>query len=274
MPMNIIVYKIFAFLVLLAILFSSCKNDETKPTATKENNPSPTLNKSKKTATTYKPSHLFDHIQHIRQISRIGHRDDLDNDPKYFVDYVIENLLEEKNHKKFITDRKLLRKLQNKVCWDNFVFIEDTLSKGENISIEISTRAFDTLNRILKYEEKSNFLIEVDGMYPFGAVYYERPRREIESLEIKINDKHINTSSWKYKNLYEPSFCNFSINQRITEAYEDGQFIYIYIFGGNAADSYFAKLIFDKTDGYVTSIIVDYIPLSMYGSFGEYFIGF
>ncbi|MDF1694826.1 MAG: hypothetical protein P1U56_03305 [Saprospiraceae bacterium] len=94
------------------------------------------------------------------------------------------------------------------------------------------------------------------------------------SLTIKINDKDLQTSLANYQNLYEPEFCNFGGYQRITEAYEDGDNIYVYIFGGNAADSYFSKLIFDKTNGYVASIVADYESLSKYGCFGSHFIGF
>jgi hypothetical protein len=59
----------------------------------------------------------------------------------------------------------------------------------------------------------------------------------------------------------------------MSELYEDGDNLYIYIFGEQAADSYFAKLIFDKS-GFITSIITDYVPLSLYGSFGKDFIGY
>ena len=164
--------------------------------------------------------------------------------------------------------------MKNKVCWNNYVSIIDTLLNGEKIEIELKSQEFDTLNRSFKYQDKSNFLIEVDGSYPYGAVYGNKPSEELESLTIKIDGKEIETDIDKYRNLYEPAFCNFGSYQRITEAYEDGENIYIYLYGGNAADSYFAKLIFNITKGFVTSIIADYSDLSEYGSFGEHFIGF
>lgn len=152
--------------------------------------------------------------------------------------------------------------------------IKDSLLNGDNIKIELKIDKFDSLNRVLKYQNSSNFLIEVDGKHPYGSVYAVQPEREIKSLKIVINDNEIETSVDKYQNLYEPKLCNFGSHQKITEAYEDGEHIYIYIFGGNAADAYFAKLIFHKKSGYITSIISDYKPLSRYGSFGEHFIGY
>ncbi|MCG8804033.1 hypothetical protein [Tenacibaculum finnmarkense] len=249
--------------LLMVLIFVSCESQSTKaekPYISEESNK-------------IKNSNSFDHIKHIRKVSKKRETDGDQLDQEYFVDYVIENLLEKPEYKKYITDRNLLRKLENKVCWDNYVLISDTLFNGDKCKIEIKTQDFVPQKHKLKYQNKSNFLIEVDGEYPFGAVYSKHPREELESLEIKINGKSLKTKIESYKNIYEPEFCNFGGYIRITEAYEDGDNIYIYLHGGLAADSYFAKLIFDKT-GFVTSIIADYSPLSEYGSFGDHFIGF
>jgi hypothetical protein len=75
--------------------------------------------------------------------------------------------------------------------------------------------------------------------------------------------------------LYNGNICsNFSLFKQI-EAYEslNGEFIYIYLFGGNSAGTWFAKLIFDH-DKYVTRIVTDYYPLSIHGSFKSSFIGY
>jgi len=66
------------------------------------------------------------------------------------------------------------------------------------------------------------------------------------SLRIRINGRELDTQLNQYNNVYEPDFCEFGGHRRATEAYEDGDNIYVYLFGGNAANGYFAKLIFDK----------------------------
>lgn len=230
-------------------------------------------NKIQKQDEFYRPSTTFDHISHIRNMSRKGSIDGEAYEIKYFVDYVILRLLKKPEYIKYITDRKLLRRLKNEICWDNYVLISDTLANGEECRIVIKSQDFEPSNHQLKYQDKSNFLVEVDGKWPYGGVYGKYPFRELESINIEINKIKIDTRINKYDNLYEPEFCNFGSYRRITEAYEDGDNIYIYIFGGNAADSYFAKLIFNRS-GFVTSIIADYGPLSKYGSFGKHFIGF
>jgi len=219
-----------------------------------------------------KTTEEFDHIMYIRNKSN-PEMNNGDVKPKYLVDYVIEELLEKTEYKKYISDRSLLRKLKNKVCWNNYVLISDTLSNGESCKIEIKTKDFITNAHNLEFQKSTDYLISVDNKYPYGAVYSKSPKKELNSLEIKINGKRLDTNIYKYKNLYEVEFCNFGGYRRIAEAYEDGENIYIYLNGGNAADSYFAKLVFNRS-GYVTSIVADYSPLSDYGSFGEGFIGF
>ena len=262
----------YHFVIILILILCSCK--ETDQNKFIPNSDNKNLKEQNSESSSYKPSDGFDHIKHIRKNSRIGHIDGVENNPKYFVDHTIKNLIKEKEHKKYITDRKLLRKLNNKTCWDNYVSIVDTLLNGDKIKIELKSQEFDTINRSFNFHPKSNFLIEVDGKYPYGSVYAEKPSRELKSLVIKINGTEIETQVHKYQNLYEPEFCNFGGHQRITEAYEDGSNIYIYIFGGIAADSYFAKLIFNATEGFVTTIVAEYSDLSDYGSFGKHFIGF
>ena len=263
----------YQFTILVILSLFSCRPN-TSNQAIQKTNIKTTIQVKKPTIQSYYPSSEFDHIEHIRNNSRIGEIDGKEHDPKYFVDYVIENLIQKSEYKKYITDRKLLRRLKNNICWDRYVLIKDSLSNGEEIRIEIETKSFNSEDHQLKYGSKSNFLIEVDEKYPFGSVYSNEPDKELESLSIQIGSRELKTSIEEYQNIFEPKFCNFGSHQRITEAYEDGENIYVYIFGGEAADSYFAKLIFNTDVGYITSIIANYGPLSDYGSFGSHFIGY
>lgn len=262
--------------LLITLTLISCKNN-TSQLAKKSVGKIVTTNKkstSKPPNKVIKPSKSFNHIEHIRDNSRKGETDGIPAQPEYFVDYVIQNLLEKPEHKKYITDRNLLRKLHNDICAaDDYVLISDTLSNGDECEIEIKLKKFVPKDYTIKYIEEKEFIEEIDGKRPYGAVYGQ-PKTALKFLKIKINHKYIYTKIDKYNNLYDLELCNFGGFQKTTEAYEDGNNIYIYIFGGNAADSYFAKLVFHKFSGYTTSIITDYGPLSMYGSFGEHFIGY
>ena len=234
------------------------------------------LNEFYKTAT-YQPSSIFDHVNHLRKYSTIGHIDGQSHEPKHFIDYIIKYSLEDSSHIQYLTDRHLLRRLKNKACDNYYVSIMDTLSGGQDISITLNLGQFNSQDHDIKYNDQSSSPIEIDGSYPFGAVYSTNPDgeiTEIRKLEIVINGIKLETKLKEYQNLYDPKFCSFGGFKRITEAYQDGENIYIYIFGGVNADSYFAKLIFDINTGYKGKIISDYWPLSQYGSFTEDFIGF
>jgi len=47
----------------------------------------------------------------------------------------------------------------------------------------------------------------------------------------------------------------------------------LYLYGGIAAGTYFSKLVFDH-QGYVTRMVVDYVPLSRHSSFRRSFLRF
>jgi len=259
----------------ILLIFFSCKSKINETNKELVDKAITTNEKSANKAPTkvIKPSISFNHIEHIRNNSRKGETDGILAQPEYFVDYAIEELLEKPEYKKYITDRNLLRKLHNKVCGDDYVLISDTLSNGDKCEIKIKLKEFFPKDHNIKYIEENEFIENIDGKQPYGAAY-GRPKMALKFLSIKVNNEDIRTQVEKYDNLYDLKLCNFGGFQRIAEAYEDGNNIYIYLYGGNAADSYFAKLIFDKSSGYITSIITDYGPLSEYGSFTERFIGY
>ncbi|MDF1694825.1 MAG: hypothetical protein P1U56_03300 [Saprospiraceae bacterium] len=154
------------FITILIFILSSCKQKEPSLCKAIIDKTIQTQKESSQSASVYHPSSKFDHIKYIRQNSRIGQTDGIEHDPKYFIDYAIEELLESKHHKKYITDRKLLRRLRNKTCWTDFVSIVDTLLNGDNIEIEIKTQDFNPTDRRLKYDKKSNYLVSIDDKYP------------------------------------------------------------------------------------------------------------
>gem|GEM_PF-2562984 len=225
----------------------------------------------------YLPSTNFDHLKHLRKYSKIEQIDDKTNKPKFFIDHIIENYLENPEHKNYLTDRKLLKKLKNDMCDESYVTINDTLVNGKSISITIRSDKFDTNGRKISFDKKNNYISKIDGKYPFGAIYYNNAIEEItelSNLEIIIDGIKIETNIEEFKNLYNPNFCRLDSYRKIAEAYQDGNNIYIYLFGGENAGSYFSKLIFDIDKGYIGKIVTDYYPLSMYGSFHEKFVGY
>lgn len=206
--------------------------------------------------------------------SRNRSGDSLYNPDRSFIDYTIQNLLIEPADSCFISNRKLLRKFKTEYCDSSMITIRDDFSDGDQCLITLKTEVFEPDKHMINTNEDSSYVKEIDGQFPFGGQYHI-PITNISKLEIKINGNQIKLPDHIYKNLYDPNLCEEDPFMRSIEAYEslDGQFLYLYIFGGNAAGTYFAKLIFNKNE-YKTKIISDYYPLSIHGSFRKGFIGF
>ncbi|MEM6380131.1 MAG: hypothetical protein AAF705_18200, partial [Bacteroidota bacterium] len=117
-------------------------------------------------------------------------------------------------------------------------------------------------------------ILSIDGQYPYGGQYV-LPEVEIKAIEIEIDGRSIHIPKAAYANLFHPEACVDNYFVRPISAYEslNREYLYLYIYGDQAAGSYFAKLIFDHTS-YRTRIISDYGSLSMHGSFRGDFIGF
>ena len=211
---------------------------------------------------TFYPGYLIDRIDTVFNANRA------------FIDYTIKHLLAKPSDKYFISNRNLLPKLKLISCDSVKTEFKDILKTGEVCYIKISTRKFiPEKNKIVKDEEYEE-IKSINGQFPYGGQYL--PEKEIGKFEIYINSKPLIIPRNAFSNLFEPNICeDYDFFDRKIEAYTslDGKFIYVYIFGGEAAGIYFSKLIFDM-EKYLTKIIADYYPLSIHNSFRDDFIGF
>ena len=223
----------------------------------------------------YKPSSKFNHIKHIRENSRIGQMDGIAREPKFFIDYIIQNQLEKPEHKKYLTDRKLLRPLTRIKCDSNHILIRDTLLNGQSCEIEIFAKKFIEKNHDVKFrniESGYKDYLSIDGKFPYGGLY-GNIKTELSKIDLTIGNRKIKLNKATMPSINEPELCNRSMLENGIEAYQDDNYLYIYVSGGSAADTYFGKLIFNQTE-FVTSIFIDYVPMSMYGSFGKEFLAY
>ena len=211
---------------------------------------------------TFYPGHIIDR------------NDTVFNANSAFVNYTISNLLKNESDKCFISNRNLLNKLNLKFCNDSSVIISDKLLNGKQCEITINTSAFNCKKHQILTNSDTTSIESIDGQFPYGG-NYSLPLIQISELKITIQGKALKIPKMAYSNLYEPNLCKNNGFLRKIEAYEslNGQYLYIYIYGGNVAGTYFSKLIFDKTK-YITKIECDYCPLSIYSSFRKNFIGY
>ena len=219
-----------------------------------------------------------DHLASLRAKYAVAFNvDGCDFGEPTFLDYVINRILPDTTYKKYITDRTLLRKLKTTTCLDDLVRVNDRLDDGRLVKITLRTAPLDTNRHTVQLglDDRNHIVEYVDGRTPYGADYWHdnySPDR-FDEIEISIADKALAIPEKAFSNLYEPNLCFLNGWTRPLEVYAEKSRIYIYLVGGNAATTYFAKIIFDN-DQYVTTLVADYGPLPCYGSFRPDFPGF
>ena len=138
--------------------------------------------------------------------------------------------------------------------------ISDTMSNGDRIAITVRSKAFEFSKHHVKRDSVyAEFCCDsIDGRFPHGAMG-DGPVTEIISIDILFNEKPIRIPRFAYEDLYDPNICEEQNFERGIEAYlsMNGEYIYVYLYGGEAASNYFAKLVFDH-EKYITRIVADY----------------
>jgi hypothetical protein len=211
---------------------------------------------------TFFPGHIIDRTDTIFNANRA------------FVDYTVSNLLNKPADKCFISNRNILRKLNSTTCDSSSLIIQDTLKNGTSCKITFTTVPFEINNHQLIYNLDSSYIQKIDGNLPYGR-HYMAPKIEIDLIQIEVNGIKIEIPQESYSNFYNPNVCGHYGFIRPVEVYEslNGEYLYLYIYGGNATGTYFTKLVFNQTK-YITTIVTDYYPLNIHSSFRESFIGF
>lgn len=192
---------------------------------------------------------------------------------RLFVDYAIKHLITNPNDKYFISNRRKLRQLKTISCDSKGIFIKDKLSDGKRCEVKMEVQPFDSAKHSIVMIDKY-FVSSIDGEYPYGGEY-AFPDFETTKLSIKINGVEIYIPKDAYKNLFDVNVCTLDGFDRPIEVYEslNGKYIYMYIYGGQNASTYYAKLVFNR-ERYITRIIADYYALSIHHSFWPNFMGY
>ncbi len=218
-----------------------------------------------------------DHIVSIKNQVLISHvLGEGKNVNKRSVEYALNYLKKKGVKEKYITNRKLLQKIDLQEYKDSsFIQFYKKVSPKLEIEVNIKFKKFKISNH--KISSRGKITQYIDGEIPHGA-YYKGviPKLEIDCIELVINNKNVKIPSSSYANYYDISLDNMVNGYKSIEAYSsnDGEYLFIYFYGGNAAGVYFSKLIFNK-ESYITEIIAGYTQLLKWGAFNNpNFIGF
>lgn len=192
-----------------------------------------------------------------------------------FLEYVIRRILDGPQDIAFITNRDLLTPLDIAHCSADSLTMVDSLENGERLSLFLQTRSFQAQDHLLHYLPGPDSLLEeIDDLPAFGALT-ELPAREIDSMAIRWGDRELVIPPEAYQNLYNPLMCRPDWFRQNIMAFPslDETHLYVYIFGGESSNMYFAKLIFDRYR-YLKKIVTEYADLADFGVIHEGFLGY
>lgn len=195
---------------------------------------------------------------------------------KSSVDYAIAFLKENGISKKYITNRNILKKIEMVGYKDSsYLDFQGVLSSKLKIAVSLRFQKFVKAEH--KISNSGRIQQKIDGKIPHGAYYRGvLPVLEIDDLQIEINGEKIVIPRNVYANYYDVALPGDQLVSKPIEVYtsEDGEYIFIYFFGGKAAGRYFTKLIFTK-EKYITHITAGYFQLYRWKAMqNPHFLGF
>lgn len=219
----------------------------------------------------------IDFEKHIESIKRDYYesedRQGVFNTNERAIDYALRYLQDNSIQEKYITNRKFLTKIESIMCKDSSnIFFYKKLENNSVIDVKIKFKKFNAKKHSIKEIDDVN---HIDSQIAFGA-YYGTPKLEIDCFKIIVNGKSVIIPESVYKKFYEVTQCEGYLFYEPVQVYSsnDGKYIFVYLKGGNAADTYFAKLIFNQ-EKYITEIVADYLTLLEWRAFNNKdFIGF
>lgn len=192
-----------------------------------------------------------------------------------FVEYVIRRILDGPQDIAFIANRELLTPLDIGHCSTDSLTMVDSLESGLHVRLLLQTKAFEASEHQIRYlSGRDSVISEIDALPAYGAMV-GLPTRQIDSLAITWGDRDLIIPAAAYQNLYDPNMCRPDWFQQNIMAFPslDEQYLYVYIFGGESSNMYFAKLIFDRYR-YLKKIVTEYADLANFEVIHEGFIGY
>lgn len=187
---------------------------------------------------------------------------------------VIDNYLINDSDYIYISNRSLLNKIKKTSFNSKKIVFIDTLNNGDTLKFEILISNFNKNNNKIRYYKEGYCCYSINNKRPYGAEY-TLPTFEISSMFFTIKNKIYIVPKIAYSDLFNIRLKTDSIGFfKTIELYESisKRYLYLYIYGGSEASTYFAKLIFSKQK-FITRIIIPYRGLFETSSFRRNFIG-
>jgi hypothetical protein len=187
----------------------------------------------------------------------------------------IEKIFEKPEDKKYISDITSLKSIQLINCDSLRIVYSDSVDHF-HVELELSIKKFDKNGHNIEYKEGYENCKLIDGNEPWGG-FYGCPETEVEDINVKINGNKIDIKD-QLTDMFDFQMCNSDYRHFFNPApllkYDDkNKVFYLYVKGGNAANNYFGKVVFNE-NGFIGRYMMNYIQLSRTSSFKPDFKGF
>lgn len=206
----------------------------------------------------------------------------------FFIDYILRKYSTSENLKKFISNRYTLKKFndvtlrQNRIrlSFSNKDTIEINIEKEFKGISDIGLIAYDStyVGKVSEPSYEFKFIKTVNNKQAYGFTFDTSGVTKVKFISIKINGKETQIDKAILEDLYFPNFCEVDYAIKPIEVFlsPDGNYIYLYLFGGQENHEYFCKIIFDiKNRSTVGRMIADHKELEAYQClYPKNFIGF
>jgi hypothetical protein len=192
-----------------------------------------------------------------------------------FLTYTLHESLDHPADQRFVADRDLLRPLCVSRCSRDSVIIHDTLPSGEVMTLALFMQPFDSAGHQWRYFPGPDSLIRsIDSLPAYGAVD-QLPSRQLDSLAIQFDGVPLIIPPHAYRCFFEVNLCDYGLFAQPISAFFslDGQYLYLYLYGGQGAGTFFGKLIFDRSR-YLSRIVSEYATLRRYHALRPDFVGY
>ncbi|MEM9986828.1 MAG: hypothetical protein AAF804_17175 [Bacteroidota bacterium] len=176
-----------------------------------------------------------------------------------FLEHMLRGLLKDSPDQSFVSNRELLRPLCVSSCARDSVVIHDTLQGGEWVTLRLTLGEFEPDSHLIEYAPGPDSLIEaIDDRPAFGAID-RLPESQISSMSLLIDEQEVLIPPSAFRCFYEVNLCGMEYFLQPAMSYPslDENYLYLYLYGGQGAGTYLAKLVFDR-DRYLTRIVAEY----------------
>lgn len=196
-----------------------------------------------------------------------------------FLKMVNDEIITNQEEKKYISNITKLKPIKLINCDSMNIHYKDVVD-GKSIELKLSLKKFEKQNHQIKYKVHPENGYQdcelIDGKKPWGG-YYGHPRTELDNLRIRVNGNKIDMKE-QLQDVYNFQMCDFDFRKYFNPSplltYDkENEVFYLYVKGGNAADNYFGKFVFNENQ-FIKRYLLHYGHLSTTGSFRINFKGF